>query len=126
MTIEKDRNPAAVRISRTAKGEKPVNFADPAVDKLLGITMSLASEVSVLRDRLDTLERLIDRHGLVRRSDIESFEPSPAERAERIAARAEFVERILLVVQRDLEESQTGRVARPLKDIIADYAARKI
>jgi hypothetical protein len=115
-----------VRIARTAKGERPQNFSDPAIDKLLGMTLSLASEVSVLRDRLDAMQRLVERHGLLSPGAIDAFEPTPAERAERDRARAQFMERLLLAVRRELEEQETGRIARPLDDIIADYAARRI
>jgi hypothetical protein len=120
------RTPRGVRISRTAKGERPRNFSDPAIEKVLGIALSLASEVSVLRDRLDTLERLIERHGLFARAAIDDYEPSMAETAERSARRMEYLGRVLQAAHRELEESQTGRVARPLDEIIADYASRKI
>ena len=38
---------------RTAKGKKPGYFADPATDKLLQMVITLAGELSVVRDRLD-------------------------------------------------------------------------
>jgi hypothetical protein len=115
-----------VRISRTAKGERPQNFSDPAIDKVLGITLSLASELSVLRERLDTLERLVEKQGVVSRAAIEAFEPTPAEMAARARWRAEYLDRVLQVVHRELDELQTGRTARPLDDVVADFAARRI
>lgn len=115
----------AVRIPRTAKGERPRNFSDPAIEKVLGIALSLASEVSVLRDRLDTIERLIETHGIFPRSTIEAYEISREEQAERALRRMEYLDRVLQAAHRELDESQTGRVARPLSEIIADYAARK-
>jgi len=117
---------ARVRISRTAKGERPQNFSDPAIEKVLGIALSLASEVSVLRDRLETIERLIESHGVFPRSAIDGCEPSREEKAERAARRMEYLERILQTAHRELDELQTGRVARPLNEIVADFAARKI
>jgi hypothetical protein len=121
------RKPASgsVRISRTAKGERPQNFQDPAIDKVLGIALSLASEVSVLRDRLDTIERLIEARGLLPRSAIEAYEPAAEERAERAQRRMEYLDRILQAAHRELDELQTGRIARPLDEIIADFASRK-
>jgi hypothetical protein len=115
-----------VRISRTAKGERPRNFSDPAIEKVLGIVLSLASEVAVMRDRLDTLERLIEARGVLPRSAIEGYEPTPSEASERAARRMEYLERVLQAVHRELDESQTGRVARPLDEIIADFAAKRI
>ncbi|MBM4197665.1 MAG: hypothetical protein FJ197_11345 [Gammaproteobacteria bacterium] len=115
-----------IRVSRTAKGQRPQNFQDPALDKLLGIAVSLAGEVSVLRDRVDTLERLIEKSGLFTRKEIESFEPGADARTERAADRIAYIERVLLAAHRELDEIDSGRVARPLDEIIADYANRKI
>jgi hypothetical protein len=39
-----------VQLPRKAKGQRPAYFSDPAVDKLLSMTMALAGEVSVLRE----------------------------------------------------------------------------
>ena len=47
-------------MAKKAKGKKPTFFADPQVDKLMAIVMALAGEVSVLRERLDTVERLAE------------------------------------------------------------------
>ena len=47
-------------MTRKAKGRRPTYFDDPENDKLLAIVMALAGEVSVLRDRLDTVERLAE------------------------------------------------------------------
>ena len=51
------------RIARVAKGKRPRYFADPAVDKLHAIVMSLVGELSATRDRLDALERLLESGG---------------------------------------------------------------
>jgi hypothetical protein len=117
---------ARVRIPRTAKGERPQNFSDPAIEKVLGIAVSLSSEVSVLRDRLDTIERLIERHGLFPRTAIDAYEPSAAEQAERASRRLEYLDRVLQAARREFDESLSGRIARPLDEIIADFAAKKI
>ena len=52
---------AAIRLKRKARGERPYFFADPNVDKVIAMVMGLAGEVAVMRDRLDTLERLLER-----------------------------------------------------------------
>jgi hypothetical protein len=115
-----------IHISRTAKGERPRNFSDPAIETVLGIALSLASEVSVLRDRLDTIERILEQKGLVLRSEVDTYEPSAPERSERNARRLEYLDRVLQSAHRELDESLTGRVARPLDEIIVDFATRKI
>jgi len=46
-------------MAKKAKGKRPFYFDNPESDKLLAIVMALAGEVSVLRECLDTLERLV-------------------------------------------------------------------
>lgn len=98
----------AVRLPRIAKGKKPQYFSDPAIDKLLWMTMTLMEELSVARDRIDTLERLLDDRGLLRRQDIERFAPDAAARSERAARRAGFVDRMMRASQAELDSSATA------------------
>lgn len=127
MATRKNKTPAQdVRIPHTAKGERPQNFSDPAIEKVLGIALSLASELSVLRDRLETIERLIEHHGVFPRSAVDSYELSPEELKERAERRAQYLSRVLQAARRELDELASGRIARPLAEIVADYAAKKI
>jgi hypothetical protein len=93
----------AARIARVAKGKKPQYFADPATDKLLWMTISLMQELSVTRDRLDSVERLLDKKKLLKLRDIEKFVPSGTAAAERDARRGAYVDRVMRAVQADLE-----------------------
>ena len=47
------------QLKRKAKGQRPTFFDDPDTDKLVSMLMGLAGEVSVMRDRMDTIERLL-------------------------------------------------------------------
>ena len=90
-------------LRRRAKGARPYFFDDPTSDKLLSIVMALAGEVSVLRDRLDTLERLGEERGGVSQADLEAYRPDASVRAERDAWREDFLNRILRIVHVELE-----------------------
>ena len=70
-------------------------FPDPSVDRVLGVVMELAAEVYVLRDRLSTVEHLLERAGTLVQADLESYEPTPEERARRLADRDALIARIL-------------------------------
>lgn len=96
--------PSTVRLARVAKGKRPQYFSDPAVDKLLAMTISLMEELSVTRDRLDTVERLLERKRLLPRTAIERFSPAPAVERERATRRAAFVDRVMRIVQAELQE----------------------
>lgn len=77
------------------KGRNPHFFDDPNTDRLLTMVMELASELSVMRDRLDTHERLAARKGVYSEQDIEDFEPTDEEAKARAAWRDRFLDRIL-------------------------------
>lgn len=77
------------------KGRNPHFFDDPNTDRLLTMVMELASEMSVMRDRLDTHERLAARKGVYSEQDIEAFDPSDDEAKARAEWRDRFLERIL-------------------------------
>jgi hypothetical protein len=70
-------------------------FPDPNVDRVLGVVMELAAEVYVLRDRLSTVELVLERGGTLARADLESYQPTPDERAQRLAERNALLARIL-------------------------------
>jgi hypothetical protein len=91
-----------------AKGRRPTFFADPQVDKVLAMTMALAGEVSVLRERLDTIERVAEAKGLFSRRDIEAYRPSAQVAEEREQWRKEYLARILRVILEELEAVEKG------------------
>ena len=45
----------------------------PETDKLMKIVLTLAGEVSVLRERLDALERVLEADGGFRREDLDGY-----------------------------------------------------
>jgi hypothetical protein len=70
-------------------------FPDPNVDRVLGVVMELAAEVYILRDRLETVERLLERDGVLTRHALDDYEPTEQERAQRLAERDVLIARIL-------------------------------
>ncbi len=96
-----------IRLQKHAKGMRPQFFSDPAMDKLLSMVMALAGEVAVIKDRNDTLERLVDEKNLIARDEIEAYRPSKEVMTERDAWREEFLSQILRIV--DLDPDQSGR-----------------
>ncbi|MCY4282275.1 MAG: hypothetical protein OXE03_05065 [Gammaproteobacteria bacterium] len=94
------------QLKRKAKGERPYFFEDAAVDKLLAMLMGLAGEVSVLRDRLDTVERLAEQNKLFTRAEIENYQPDEVALQERAARRALYLGEITRIIQAELEGMQ--------------------
>lgn len=106
------------RLTHKAKGKKPTFFTDPQVDKVLAITMALAGEVSVLRERLDTIERLLDAKGLLARQEIEAYQPSEPVAEERERWRVEYLDRILRVVREEQEALATEETSDSYDNVV--------
>ena len=113
-----------VKLLRTAKGKRPQYFSDPATDKLLAIVVSLISELATTRDRLDALERLIEKHGLFQQHEVENFQASEEETRARDAWRTEYLDRVFRVLQYELEEVSEGRQTS-LDRIIDEFASEE-
>jgi hypothetical protein len=91
------------RAGAKAKGKRPAYFEDPAIDRTLSIVMALVGEVSVLRERLNTVERLLESQGTITRADIEAYEPDRRAGEERGLQTREYIARIMRGVQQDME-----------------------
>ena len=93
-----------VTLQKKARGERPQYFEDAAVDKNLSITLALAGEVAVLRDRIDSIERLFESGKPLSRAAIDAFVPDAAIRAERDAWRERYLDTVLRGVHQEREE----------------------
>lgn len=92
-----------LRANAKAKGKRPSYFDDSAIDRLVSILMAVAGEVSVLRERLDTVERLLETQGSLSRDDIENYVPDHQAAFERGSLTREYVARVMRGVQQEME-----------------------
>ncbi|WP_350284581.1 hypothetical protein [uncultured Croceitalea sp.] len=91
--------------SAKSKGKRPYFHDDPAVERVLNITMAVAGELAVMRERMDSMERLLEKKGLVTRQEIENFVPENEEQeTQRQEWHSEYISRILRIVQQEQEE----------------------
>ncbi|MCC5866585.1 MAG: hypothetical protein JJU31_15795 [Wenzhouxiangella sp.] len=86
-----------------AKGKRPWFFKDPDVERVLNITMALAMELAVTRQRLDVLERLLDQRGVLARQDIEQFTPEADAEQERQQWNRDYIARVLRILIQSAE-----------------------
>lgn len=75
-------------------GRLEIPGLSPGEDRLLAMVAALASELSVTRERLDTLERLVEAAGVIPPGAVEAFAPSPKQSAERDTLRRRLIARI--------------------------------
>jgi hypothetical protein len=104
---------------KKSKGKRPY-FLDTDIERLTNIVLVLAQELSVVHERADTLERLLEASGVVTREQIETFTPTKAQAEERGAWTQEYLARVFRVLQQEREaailvdEASSGDVAEEL------------
>jgi hypothetical protein len=84
-------------------GAKPAGkrpwFLDADTEMVLAVTMGVAQELAVSRQRLDTLERLLQQKGILSPGEIDAFAPDPQAAVERALWSQEYIARVLRIVQ---------------------------
>jgi hypothetical protein len=101
---------------KRAKGKRPDYFENPALDRLYSTVFALAAEVSALRERQDTIERLLNAKGTLSRADIESYVPDRAAGEERGLATQAFLARIMRGFQQEVEALEASDP--PIMDVV--------
>ncbi|WP_448585301.1 hypothetical protein [Thermaurantiacus sp.] len=92
------------RLPRRAKGARPRFHDEPAIDRLIAMVVALASEISVLADRLATLETLSG----VGHAAVDAHVPELAERERREARREALIARVFAALEVELEGEEPG------------------
>jgi hypothetical protein len=103
-----------------AAGKRPW-FLDQQVERVLAITMAVAQELAVSRQRTDTLERLLKAKGIIADAEIEAYAPDATAAAERALWSQEYIARILRIVQQENEAIGAEDVA---SEDVGDEIAR--
>ena len=106
---------------KKSKGKRPKYLDERANDHLLSMIMVLAEELSVARERADTLERLLEDQGVISREDIETFIPSKTQAIEQQRG-SEFTSRLIRSVRQEIDglsgqQKSTEEMAKFLKEI---------
>lgn len=91
-----------------AKGKRPNFLDDPAIERVLSITLAVAGELAVTRERLDTVERLLSNSDLLTQAAIDAYEPSEQEAQQRAMWHQEYLARIFRIVQQELEALESN------------------
>jgi hypothetical protein len=90
---------ATVKRKRYANGPpRPQYLQSPDADRAVMMVLALAAEVSALRDRLDTHERLADAARAPAGASVEAYQPPEPVEAARAAARRAMIDRITRVL----------------------------
>ena len=106
-----------------AKGKRPYFLDNPDVERLTNIVLVLTQELAVTRERMDTIERLLERGEPVTKAAIESFRASRSEADERGLWTQEYLARVFRIIQQEGEAIETGDEAE--SEEVADELAER-
>lgn len=102
-------------IVRLATPRRPVPHEDPEVARLSAMVLALLGELAITRERLDTVERLLESANVLRQKDVEAFEPQGKAVAEREQLRKRQIGKVLRPYRLDMEKA-LARVQRKAAD----------
>lgn len=89
---------------RTVRGRRPQFHDDPAIDKLHGMIMAMATEMSVLYQRIDTIERVAAQKGVMLAEELQHFQTDAEAAAEREAWRQKFLARLFYLYREEVDD----------------------
>jgi hypothetical protein len=92
-------------IVRLATPRRDIPGEDPEVSRLSAMVLALLGELTVTRERLDTVERLLESASVLRRSDIEAFEPQGKVAVEREQLRKHQIGKVMRPLRLDMEKA---------------------
>ena len=99
-------------IPRTPKGLAPIPGQRDADEQTLSMIVALTSEVTVIRARLDTCERLLVENGVLDEGAIEGLTPDAGAQAERDLLRKRTLEKVFRTLQESGEAELAARKAQ--------------
>lgn len=105
-----------------AKGRRPYFLESPDSDKLLAMITALVGEVSVLKDRLDTHERLAAAGKVATLEEIEKYDPEEEVEDAREEARAAMLARVFRIIRATAEGSDRTEADAGYESLIDEFA----
>lgn len=105
------------RAGDKSKGARPYFFSSAETERVLNIAMAIAAEVAVVRERMDTIERLLESKGLLLQKEIEEFVPTDEQAEERQGWHARYTARILRMVQQEMDAVLHPENNMPMRQI---------
>ncbi|MDZ4753668.1 MAG: hypothetical protein SGJ11_04140 [Phycisphaerae bacterium] len=91
--------------TRLATPRRLIPDENPEVSRLSAMVLALLGELTITRERLDTVERLLQAANLLRQADIEAFDPGGQASIEREKLRKRQIGKVLRPLQLDAEKA---------------------
>lgn len=113
----------APRAQRHSRGKRPVFYATPGLDEAMSMIVVLAQELSVLRDRVDSIERVSAKRGIDLAKEIEELTLDQEALDAREKQRQQLMERLYYVVLKEAKELEEAD-SKQRYDQVIDETAR--
>ncbi len=121
MSEATDNRPHVIKDSR---GKRPAFYAAEGIDNLTSMVMVLASELTVLRDRLDAAERVARASGIDLAAGIESLELDEDALRSRESWRQDFFDRLFYLARKEANEAANAETRESYDQAIEDIAVK--
>lgn len=112
----------APRAQRHSRGKRPVFYATPGLDEAMSMIVVLAQEMSVLRDRVDSIERVCAKRGIDLAREIEALELDQEALDARERQRQQLMERLYYVVLKEAKELEEADSKQRYDQVIDETA----
>jgi len=100
---------APKKLSRVARGKRPQILNTWSEDVFLSMVTSLTTELMVLRDRVDTIERIAADKGIILKEEIENYAFDEKAAAERDTARKALGDRVYYLLLAEAERHKAAK-----------------
>jgi hypothetical protein len=111
-----------LKANRIARGKRPQFYPTAGLDQAMSMILVLAEELTVMRDRLDTVERVAATKGVMLEADIEAYVPDEPVLAAREQRRQEFLARLYYLMRKEAAELGSEDSAERYTKALADIA----
>ena len=122
MTMPQETTAERPHVIRHATGKRPQFYDTPGLDAAMSMIMVLANEMCVLRDRLDSAERVAKASGLDLTAGIEALQFDQDALEEREQRRQDFLQRLFYLQLKDADEAAKAQTEAAYNQTIADIA----
>ncbi len=107
---------------RDARGKRPAFYEAQGLDQAMSMILVLASEFATLRERVDTLERVLEQHGIEAEAAIEAYQPAPEVLTQRELWRQAFLRRLYYLARKDAADAVRGDTEVRFRETIETIA----
>jgi hypothetical protein len=107
---------------RDSRGKRPAFYDHPALDQMMSMIMVLTSEMSVLTDHVDSLERVLAASGIDVAGGMADLKLDQDALEAREAGRQRLLERIFYLMRKEATEARAGETAPGYMQVIDEIA----